>query len=154
MTKTNNLTYLIHHLASVLTKQSDQLLKEQLGIGFSQYRILMALEWNPRIQQSVIASNLGQTEASISRQIKLLKNKGLLTSKIDHTNKRRHISVPTPMGMQVTEAANQVLKQGFTKDFEAIGESKTAKLSQSLELLHDQICAGNRAGACNHSINL
>ncbi|HXR49712.1 MAG TPA: MarR family winged helix-turn-helix transcriptional regulator, partial [Verrucomicrobiae bacterium] len=67
MGPTNNLSYLIQHLAAVMGKQSDQLLQEQLGIGYSQYKILMVLEWNPRVQQRTIAESLGQTEASISR---------------------------------------------------------------------------------------
>src|SRR5579871_5971468 len=114
MAPTNNLSYLIQHLAAVMGRQTDQILQEQLGIGLSQYKILMVLEWNPRIQQKAIADSLGQTEASISRQVKLLKTKGLLLSKADPSNKRRHMSVPTPLGMQVTEAAADLLRRNFT----------------------------------------
>jgi DNA-binding MarR family transcriptional regulator len=64
MGPTNNLGYLIQHLAAVMGKQSEHVLKEQLGIGISQYRILMVLDWNPRVQQSAIATSLGQTEAA------------------------------------------------------------------------------------------
>src|ERR1700761_9456249 len=105
MGPTNNLGYLIQHLAAVMGRQSDQVLQEQLGIGLSQFRILMVLEWNPRVQQRAIADSLGQTEASVSRQIKLLKSKNLLVSKIDPSNRRKHITAPTPLGMQLTEAA-------------------------------------------------
>ncbi|HMH31098.1 MAG TPA: MarR family transcriptional regulator, partial [Methylomirabilota bacterium] len=109
MGPTKNLSYLVHHLAAVMGKQSDQVLQEQLGIGLSQFKILMVLEWNPRVQQKSIADSLGQTEASISRQIKLLKGKGLLISKTDPTNRRRRITAPTPLGMQVNEAATSIL---------------------------------------------
>jgi len=54
MGPTNNLTYLVQHLAAVMGKQADQVLQEQLGIGISQFRILMVLEWNPRVQQRTI----------------------------------------------------------------------------------------------------
>src|SRR5487761_1124155 len=101
MGPSNNINYLLLHLAAVIGKQSDQVLQEQLGIGLSQYKILLVLEWNPRIQQKSISDSLGQTEASISRQIKLLKKKGLLTTKADPANKRKHVSLPTPKGMQV-----------------------------------------------------
>src|SRR5215475_11179332 len=109
----NNLSYLVHHLAAVMGRQSDQVLQEQLGIGLSQFKILMVLEWNPRVQQKAIADSLGQTEASISRQIKVLKTKNLLASKQDPQNRRRHITTPTPLGMQVTEAATNILRRGL-----------------------------------------
>src|ERR1700744_6374914 len=113
MGPTKNLTYLLHHLAEVLGKQSDQVLQEQLGIGLSQFKILMVLEWNPRVQQKAIADSLGQTEASISRQIKLLKAKKFLVSRQDPQNRRRHITVPTTLGMQVTEAATAIMRRNF-----------------------------------------
>ena len=154
MNPINNLNYLIHHLAAVLGKQSDQLLKEQLGIGYSQYRILMVLDWNPRVQQNVIANHLGQTEASVSRQIKVLKDKGLLTSKLDPQNKRKHISVPTPRGMQITEAATDVLRRGLSGDFASLGDDQLMKLSQNLQSLHKLICQPGKLGACDHQLNI
>lgn len=154
MGPTNTLTYLLHHLAAVIGKQTDQLLQEQLGIGLSQYKILMVLEWNPRIQQKAIADSLGQTEASISRQIKLLKSKNLLTSKIDPSNKRKHTSVPTHLGMQITEAASALLRRNFTLDFTGLGEAQLLKLNSSLSELHKVVCRPGKLGACDHQLGL
>src|ERR1700741_4591375 len=113
MNPVTNLAYLLQHLAAVMGRQSDQVLQEQLGIGLSQFKILMVLEWNPRVQQRAIADSLGQTEASISRQIKLLKEKKLLATKQDPQNRRRHITAPTPLGMQITEAAVAIMRRSF-----------------------------------------
>jgi DNA-binding MarR family transcriptional regulator len=146
----NNTTYLLQHIAEVLSKQCDQLLEEQLGIRLSQYKILMVLEWNPRIEQRVIANSLGQTEAAISRQIKLMIKKGLLTSKIDTANKKRHISMPTPLGMQITEAAESLIKNNFQKDYQAIGDNNIVELNRDLQELHKSICKAGKHGACNH----
>lgn len=148
----NNLPYLLHHLAAVIGKQSDQVLQEQLGIGLSQYKILMVLEWNPRIQQKSIAGSLGQTEASISRQISVLKEKGLLISKPDPNNKRRHMSVPTPRGMQITEAAADLLRQNFSSDYAGVGEDQLLKLSLGLQQMHKIVCRQGKAGACDHQL--
>ena len=150
MGPTNSLTYLLDHLAAVIGKQSDQMLQEQLGIGLSQYRILMVLEWNPRVSQRVIADSLGQTEASISRQIKLLEKKGLLISKQDAANKRRHIAVPTPTGMQLTEAAAAILRRSLDSDFAALGSKQLAHLTASLQELHKIVCHRGKLGACDH----
>ncbi len=150
----NNLSYLIHHLAAVIGKQSDQALQEQLGIGLSQFKILMVLEWNPRVQQRAIADSLGQTEASVSRQIKLLKDKGLLISKADPQNRRKHITTPTTKGMQITEAANNVLRRDFGQDFASLGDDQLMQLVTGLQRLHKLVCRPGKAGACDHQLGI
>lgn len=150
----NNLNYLIQHLAAVMGRQSDQVLQEQLGIGLSQYKILMVLEWNPRIQQKSIADSLGQTEASISRQIKLLTKKGLLVARPDPQNRRKHITAPTPLGMQVTEAAANLLRRNFTPDFSHLGEDQQLKLAKDLQRLHHIVCRPGKLGACDHHLGI
>ncbi len=152
MGPTNNLAYLVEHLAAVISKQSDQVLQEQLGIGLSQYKILMVLEWNPRTGQRAIADSLGQSEAGISRQIKLLKTKGLLVSKIDPSNRRKHITAPTPLGMQITEAATAILRRSFGPDFASLGEDQLLQLISGLQHLHKIVCRAGKVGACDHQL--
>ena len=152
MGPTNNLSYLVQHLSDVMGRQSDQVLQEQLGIGLSQYKILMVLEWNPRVQQRAIADSLGQSEAAISRQIKLLKAKGLLLSKVDPGNRRKHITAPTPLGMQVTEAATNILRRNFGPDFSGLGEDKLLQLITGLQQLHRIVCRPGKLGACDHQL--
>ncbi|HEY5442748.1 MAG TPA: MarR family winged helix-turn-helix transcriptional regulator [Candidatus Saccharimonadales bacterium] len=152
MGPTSNLSYLIQHLAAVMGRQSDQVLQEQLGIGLSQFKILMVLEWNPRIQQRAIADSLGQTEAGISRQIKLLKAKKLLVTKLDPQNRRRHITAPTPLGMQVTEAAADLLRRSLGPDFSSLGDDQLMQLATGLQHLHRLVCRPGKLGACDHQL--
>lgn len=154
MNPTHKLSYLVQHVAAVMGKQTDQILQEQLGIGVSQFKILMVLEWNPRIQQRTIASSLGQTEASISRQIKLLTGKGLLVVKRDPQNRRKHITAPTTLGMQVTEAASAIIRQSFGPEYTAVGEAQLAQLLTGLQRLHQIVCQPGRLGACDHLLGL
>lgn len=150
----NDLNYLIHHLAAVMGKQTEQVLREQLGIGLSQYKILMVLEWNPRVGQKAVADSLGQTEAAISRQIKLLKSKNLLVTKPDPHNRRKHITAPTPLGMQLTEAASGILRRGLGPDFAKLGDDQLTRLTTSLQQLHRLVCRPGRTGACGHQLGL
>ena len=154
MGPTNNLSYLLQHVASVMGKQADQLLQEHLGIGYSQYKILMVLEWNPRVQQRVIADSLGQTEASISRQIKLLQKRGLLTTKSDPRNRRKHITAPTTKGMQITESAIAIMRSHLGPEFARLGEDQLLNLISGLQRLHYVVCSPGRAGACDHPLGL
>lgn len=154
MGPTNNLGYLIQHLAAVMGRQSDQVLQEQLGIGLSQFKILMVLEWNPRVQQKAIADALGQTESSISRQIKLLKDKKLLVTKPDPQNRRRHITAPTTLGMQVTEAATAIMRRSFGPEFSNLGDDQFMQLVTGLQQLHRVVCRPGKLGACDHPLGL
>ena len=154
MGPTNNLAYLVEHLAAVIGKQSDQVLLEQLGIGLSQYKILMVLEWNPRVQQKTIADSLGQTEASISRQIKLLQSKGLLSARPDPQNRRKHITAPTTLGMQVTEAATAIMRRSFGPEYASLGEDQLMQLIAGLQNLHHIVCRPGKIGACDHPLGL
>lgn len=154
MGPTNNLNYLVHHLAAVMDKQADQLLRDQLGLGQSQYKLLMVLEWNPRVQQRTIADSLGQSEASVSRQIKLLKHRGLLLSKPDPRNRRKHITMPTPLGMQITEAATAIMRRNFGPEFSRMGSDQLLQLIAELQRFHHIVCRPGKAGACNHQLGI
>ncbi len=154
MGPTNNLGYLVQHLAAVMGKQADQVLQEQLGIGLSQFKILMMLEWNPRVQQRTIADSLGQTEASISRQVKLLQGKGLISVRHDPDNRRKHITAPTPIGMQMTEAATAIIRRSFGPEYSAMGEDQLLQLIAGLQKLHAAVCRPGKPGACDHPLGL
>lgn len=148
----NNIAYLFQHIAEVMAKQTDQLLQQHIGIGLSQYRILMVLEWNPRNTQSAIALSLGQTEASISRQIKLLEKRGLLATKPDPMNRRKHIATPTPKGAQATEAAASLLRRHSGSEFGSLEEQNLVSLNETLHRLHKTACRPGKQGACNHML--
>ena len=101
--------YLLQQLAFLIERQFDQILLEQLGIGFSQFKILHSLDNNPHLLQKEMAETLHQTEASISRQVKLLRSKGLLISKVNPKNRRQRLTVVTPKGLSITMAAQELL---------------------------------------------
>jgi DNA-binding MarR family transcriptional regulator len=151
MSPTNKLGYLLNHLAFTLARQSDQVLQEQLGIGFSQFKLLRVLESDPAQQQRHIAEKLGQTEASISRQIRLMLDDGLLESKVSPRNRREHITTLTPKGTRLTEEALKVLNRYHEPMWEAVGPKRQAQLLETLTLMHQQSCRGDRPGRCHQS---
>lgn len=150
MKPTNNIGYLLNHLAFVLGRQSDQVLQEQLGIGFSQFKIMMALKWNPSVQQKQIAERLGQTEASISRQIKLLHDKGLLSTQVKSDNKRVHVTTLTIKGERLTEKSMQVLNNYHAPTFNSLTEKQQQTLLEILNTMHDVVCVGKKSGFGHH----
>lgn len=139
MRPTNNIGYLLNHLAFVLSRQSDQVLQEQLGIGFSQYKILMVLMSNPSIQQKQIAERLGQTESSVSRQIKILHDKSLLVTRITPENRREHITTLTARGETLTEQAMLILNNYHSPTLAALSEKQSKQLLEILNVLFDHV---------------
>lgn len=153
MRPTSNIGYLLQHLAFTMGRQNDQILQERLGIGFSQFKILMVLEKNPYVQQRDIADALGQTEASISRQIKLMLDKGLLQTKVQPENRRRHLTVPTAKGLRLTEEALEALNGFHAPMFERLSEKDQTKLLETLSKMHEVTCQGGKTGACHKPFN-
>ena len=132
--------YLLEHVASLLAKQSDQVLQEQLGIGVAQFKILQVLQNEPRTTQREIAVQLGQTEASISRQVKLMLAEGLLQSIRSPKDHREHITSVTPKGERLAQAATAALERYHRPTFQGLHERQQEQLQTTLTLLHDQLC--------------
>jgi len=154
MGPTNNIGYLLQHLAFTMSRQNDQLLQDALGIGFSQFKILMVLQRNPYIQQKDIAEALGQTEASVSRQIKLMHDSGLLRTTVTPENRRRHLTVPTDKGVKLTEKAMQALNSYHAPMFKRLTDTEQAELVQILSKMHEHVCQPGKIGACHKPFNV
>ncbi|MGH7237995.1 MAG: MarR family winged helix-turn-helix transcriptional regulator [Candidatus Saccharimonadales bacterium] len=142
MQNTHVVGYLLQHVATQMAKQSDQVLQEQLGIGFSQFKILRTLQTCPHVKQRVVASNLGQTEASISRQVKLMIEQGLLKVTISSANHREHITLVTAKGERLTDAAIAVLAKYHAPTFDVLSDKQHEQLTGILERLHNEVCPG------------
>jgi DNA-binding MarR family transcriptional regulator len=139
-----NIDIILEHITSLLTTKYDQLLIDQLGIGYSQYKLLIQFESDEIIKQNTMATSLGQTEASISRQVKILNLKGLITRSFDPKNRKTKVVLLTKLGHTIKEAARDfILNQN--RDFLSVLESKDKlKLSSNLEKLHLKLCSNNK----------
>jgi DNA-binding MarR family transcriptional regulator len=145
MQPTNAIGFLINHLAFLMMRQSDQVLQERLGIGFSQFKILKVLQTNPQVQQKQIADALGQTEASISRQIKLMHDSGLLQTTVRPENRRRHLTTLTRKGARISEEAIVVLNAYHKPMFDNLGDKQQQQLVEILQKMHAFACASSES---------
>jgi|GEM_PF-424453 len=146
-----DLAYSLQHIASTMSRQTDQVLQERLGIGIAQLRILMMLDrLGLDARQRRVANLLGQTEASISRQIKLLEEKNFLTVRINPQSRREHLLVPTAKGLKLTEAALQIVNEHSVPLAGLLSDKQQEQMSGMLATLHAQICAPGKLYACDH----
>lgn len=144
--------YLLQHIGPMMSRHIDQRMQEQVGIGYSQFKLLQMLRATPEIRQHAMAAHLGQTEASISRQIKLLSDKGLLVSRINPKSRREHIHALTPKGVKMTQAVEETMQQYLDSLFMAITDKQQKQLLESLKRLHVLVCQDGKLNGCNHAL--
>ena len=123
---------LLHQVATKLDSHCNQILLERLGIGMSQFRTLLILQDRDARPQRDIAMSLGQTEASISRQVKLLREKGLIQIKKSAQNRREHLLFLTVKGDHLTDRATEILNDYLAQKFEVLSEKEQSQLSAHL----------------------
>ena len=123
----------IQKLAFLLEKRADDSLKEQLDIGFAQYKVLEAINQNSLARQNMVAEMLDQTEASISRQIKILEKKGLITVASVMGNKRARELSLTRVGEDIVRQAEHLLESVQEKTMEGLSYQDQRYLLEKFE---------------------
>lgn len=127
---------LLQQVADSAQRRTDQVLQERLGIGLAQYKIMALLLREPLPNQRAIADVLGQTEASISRQIKLLASRGLAIVKIDPFERRRRAPVLTAKGVRLTRAAQELLIHQQQTLFASLSNKQQTQLQTLLATMY------------------
>lgn len=135
----NSIGYLLHELAHLINAESNQVLQERLGIGFAQFKVLMVLEERDGVTQKAVAESLKQTEASISRQIKILEQKRLLLSRQSSSNRREHLLYLTDRGIKMVETATSALNSYHAPMFSHLSERNQLKIIDTLQLIRKTI---------------
>lgn len=148
MNQSDTLTYTLLHVAATLERLLDQTLQEQLGVGIAQYRILLAFEKTSPLNQRDVADFLDQTEAGISRQVKLLVEKGILTTKISTHNRRQHLCFVTPKGVKLFGAAQELIRKTIDAQFADVTERQQKHLLETLGHIHGVTCKADPLAAC------
>ena len=139
MTYLDNTGFLLQHLSAKLGKQNDLILQEELGIGYSQFKLLVVIQWQPSLGQKKIAKKLSQTEASISRQIKLMLDDGLLQITTDPKDRRNHFTNLTPRGERIAKQAKGLLMEYYASIFSQLSKEEYASLQNSLTKIDESL---------------
>lgn len=132
--------YLLQHVAAITDRRADQALQERMGIGTSQYRVMVVLRASPGVQQKHVAEVLSQTEASISRQVKLLVEQGLVTSRVSQANRRQHLTALTPRGLHFVDEADNILADIYNQALEHLSKRQQNQIDELLQLIHTRLC--------------
>jgi DNA-binding MarR family transcriptional regulator len=99
------------HLSYILQQSSDELLLSEAGVGLSQARIMSVLHRSAARSQRSVATELAQTEANVSRQLRQMKRQGLVNIKPSKNDARQREVVLTAKGSSVYQKAEKLLKK-------------------------------------------
>lgn len=130
--------YLLHELSQRIDSESDQILRERFGIGFAQYKVLLAVDAQKGISQKKIAFDLAQTEASISRQVGILIDKDFIYIGPAKDN-RKHPIYLTSRGEEVVIKATSALNDHHRHIFRNLSEKQQVSLVECLQNIQRQL---------------
>jgi len=124
----NTVTRPIMKLKVRLDRITTLTLKQELGFGNSQFRILLALTLRPDITQKKIADFWDVTEASVSRQIKILEKNNFIT-------RDKNGMAITTLGQNTLEKARVAVDTVFEEIFADVTSADRKLMTQLTETL-------------------
>lgn len=142
------IAYKIHKAVFVIDKTADSTLQTKVNLTLSQFMILMNVVQKPGLTQIEISNSLEVTQAAVSRQIDVLKNKNLITIKKNENNHREHLLFPTGYGNEVFTRSNQILHEAFDELYAVMDEREKENLEKSLDKLLSSVCGKRKSWDC------
>lgn len=130
-----NVGFAFQKLAFTLLRRSDDLLQSRLAIGYAQYKLLEVLAEHPSSSQRFVAAVLMQTEASVSRQVKLMQKVGLLRVGTPSNNKRVRVISLSTKGSEVHMRATFLLNQCYDSFFASLTDQEIHSLGSAIQKL-------------------
>jgi len=124
-----------HKISFLKEKVIDCLLKKEMNLSFPQYAVLLFCDLFPCVSQQKIAEFRNCTEASVSKTIKLMMNKGFLTRKGVKGDKRKNEIKLTTKGNRLLKRAKMVVK----KEFDLLCSSLTKTEYKNIGNLLDKV---------------
>jgi len=106
--------------------------QEHFGVSYDQWLIIEQVKNKQGISQIEIANNTGKDRASISRIIKNLQQKGLLTKIHNEENKRANKVYLSPEGLDLSDRMVGVYNEVYHNQFLGIHEREMNLLKEIL----------------------
>lgn len=106
--------------------------QKHFGVSYDQWLIIEQVMNNQGISQIEIANNTGKDRASVSRIIKNLQQKSLLTKIHNEANKRANKIYLTPNGLELSDRIINVYREVYQSQFSGIYEREMNFLKEIL----------------------
>ncbi len=129
----------LHSLIKAIDTRGAQILQNEMGIGFSQFKILSTLSKQTNVSQATIVGCLNISPPAISRQVEVMLGKGLISSYKNPKNRRQHILSLTPLGEKTLIQAWEILDARFGDVLAVLDKKEQAQLVVALDKLYQQL---------------
>lgn len=131
----------MHYFAAIQTRNQENIIPKLAAIDLSpmEWRILATLNDRERCTVNEIADVTATDRFKVSRAIKTLTDKGLVTEQDDTTDRRRRRAVLTPDGAQAFARAFDVMKGVYLKNFDGISDEEFDVLMRLLRRIKDNV---------------
>lgn len=116
-------------LSFVLQQQAEEALVNEAGVGLSAARIMGVLKNNSPASQRLVAVELRQTEANVSRQLQAMKKQGLVNITKNKKDSRQRDVALTAKGSRKYQDAFKVLKKQQSRFVRILNDSDSDALA-------------------------
>lgn len=123
------------HLAYNLQHLADEHLEREAGVGLSAARIMSVLDKSVPSSQRVVAMELKQTEANVSRQLQSMKKQGLVSITRNKKDSRQRDVTLTSKGARHYQQAEKLLKKQQSQVLRMLTAGETAAIEQAAQKL-------------------
>ena len=123
------------HLAYNLQHLADEHLEKEAGVGLSAARIMSVLDKSAASSQRVVAMELRQTEANVSRQLHNMKKQGLVNITRNKKDSRQRDVTLTAKGVRHYQQAEKLLKKQQAQVLRLLTAGETAAIEQAAQKL-------------------
>jgi len=123
------------HLSYVLQHKAEAVLEAEVGVGLSAARIMSVLDKSTASSQRVVAMELRQTEANVSRQLQNMKKQGLVSITRNKKDSRQRDVVLTSKGVKNYQQAEKLLKKQQSQFLKMLSAGEAQTMEQAAQKL-------------------
>jgi DNA-binding MarR family transcriptional regulator len=122
-------------LSYVLQHKAEEVLVQEAGVGLSATRIMSVLSTSKSSSQRVVAMELRQTEANVSRQLHNMKKQGLVGITRNKRDSRQRDVTLTAKGAKAYQQAEKLLKKQQNQFLKILNASEASAIEQAAQKL-------------------
>jgi DNA-binding MarR family transcriptional regulator len=133
MTEPFHLTYRFVALAEIITRESDSVYADALGLGIKEFRILRLVKSHPGQPVATIRRWSFVEKAMMSRLLTPLCEQGLLKREVDLKDARSNLLYITRRGAKLVDKADLLVKDLIQQRHPSLTRERCARLMAELD---------------------
>lgn len=135
MTEPFHVSYRFAALAEIITRESDSVYADELGLGIKEFRILRLVKLHPGQPVATIRRWSFVEKAMMSRLLTPLCEQGLLKREVDLKDARSNLLYITRKGANLVDKADAFVKNLMLRKHPSLTPERCTRLMAELDLI-------------------